>query len=222
MIDFMFSFRGRIGRLRYFLSCLALTALLVVAAIVVGGMAATGVAKANLGLLLPAGLLAIVVLPAFCYSSFSMQARRIRDIGWNPLYVIPAWIGVDVIDRLVAQAVPALSMGPKIHETLAGLLLNVAFGLVLLFWPGSGDSDSAPSLARIVRRLACPPALQCRCNWHARLRPLKVLPEPAPPSVCAGPDRSDRVRCGGSPALSFSFSLCAAPRSRRETLCRFH
>jgi len=139
MIDFMFSFRGRIGRLRYFLSSLALSAWLVL-----GGMITVGIAgvvrggRPQLAPLLLAALIVIAAFLTFLYSSFSIQARRIRDIGWNPVFVISAVIGVGVIDRLIARAAPGLSTG----VLLAGLVFNMGFGLALLFWPGAGDSDS--------------------------------------------------------------------------------
>jgi uncharacterized membrane protein YhaH (DUF805 family) len=146
MLDFLFSFRGRIGRLRYFLGSMALSMPLVLMIVgIIGVVVSAGGGKLPLIPLLVMALFAVVSIPVFLYSSLSMQARRIRDIGWNPLYVIPAWIGVGVIDRLIAQAFPALSIGHLHFQTLPGLLLNLAFGLVLLFWPGGGDVDSASS-----------------------------------------------------------------------------
>jgi hypothetical protein len=72
-----------------------------------------------------------------------LQAMRIRDIGWDPVCLIPAWFAIVVIDHLAAVRFPALAIGHDQQATPFGALVNLALVLVLLFWPG-GDFDEAP------------------------------------------------------------------------------
>ena len=103
MLEAVFSFRGRLGRLQYFVGGLALGMAIIVPLVMIGvSMFAHGGvgAKPPLGLL---ALFALVAVPLFLWISLSLQARRLRDIGWNPLYVIPAVFAVDLIDQTIAR-----------------------------------------------------------------------------------------------------------------------
>lgn len=149
MLSAMFSFHGRIGRMQYFLRCMALGAAIGVVVVIGcvsliggGGLEAlrSGQAPAAGSLVLIA-LLALIALPAALWSSFSLQARRFRDIGWNPVVVIPAWIVVDLIDIIVAKAMPALAVGGEHQGTPIGGLVGLVLGGALLFWPGAGGGD---------------------------------------------------------------------------------
>ena len=144
MLEAVFSFRGRLGRLQYFVGGLALGMAIIVPLVMIGvSMFAHGGvgAKPPLGLL---ALFALVAVPLFLWISLSLQARRLRDIGWNPLYVIPAVFAVDLIDQTIARLAPALAVSKISHQTVVGLLINLAFGCALLFWPGRTEDD-APS-----------------------------------------------------------------------------
>src|SRR5271154_3884479 len=99
MLAAIFSFRGRLNRIQYFLGSWGLGMALVVLAVIlfVGALGGRSPEEpqnmASLGL---TALFCIVVLgPIYLWVSFSMQARRFRDIGWEPTVVIPAWIGLD-------------------------------------------------------------------------------------------------------------------------------
>ena len=161
MLETVFSFSGRINRLQYFASIVALTAALFVPVLVIGfGLIAHGGvgAKPPLATLALMGLFFLLAIPPFLWVSFSLQARRFRDIGWNPLYVIPGWIVFDVFDRAIAQAVPALSMGRLYHQTWIGLAIGLALGCALLFWPGRAeDDDDAPATGTSWMRPSEPP-----------------------------------------------------------------
>lgn len=153
MFEALFSFRGRINRLRYFLSVLGLgmaAGLLAVVGVIM--IAGHGDLRDNLGALATLGpllLLALLILPVFLWISLSLQARRFRDIGWNPLYVIPAWIMADVIDFMLAKAVPALAIGKLHNQTLIGGLIGLVLSSALLFWPGrAGDDPEAGAETR--------------------------------------------------------------------------
>ncbi len=146
MLEAVFSFRGRINRVRYFLANLALgmaiVTLAVVAIISLGGLAHAARPTAAL---LPVGLLLLVAAPVSMWISFSLQARRFRDIGWDPVLMIPGWLGVMFIDALVARGVPALSLG-LVHQTLFGVLANLAMLCILWFWPGRGDDGPSDAI----------------------------------------------------------------------------
>jgi uncharacterized membrane protein YhaH (DUF805 family) len=141
MLEALFSFRGRINRLQYFGWGLALAGAMAVLAIpLVVLMIGAHVAGA------PAvGLIALIVAPPFLWASFALQAKRFRDIGWNPVYVIPAWIAIDAVDLLVAKTAPMLAVGALHTHTLIGVLANLILGGSLLFWPGRAD-DGAPTV----------------------------------------------------------------------------
>src|ERR1700743_2353553 len=74
--------------------------------------------------------------------SFTLQSMRIRDIGWDPVCVIPTWFALMAIDAAIAHKFPGLALGPKHYGTVVGGLLNLFMYLALLFWP-SGDYDGA-------------------------------------------------------------------------------
>jgi uncharacterized membrane protein YhaH (DUF805 family) len=147
MLGFIFGLNTRLGRLHYFLAAIVL-------AVVMTGLCF---------------LVALSVLPTlprgaqptfemmkwpviglgtlFGVISLTLQSMRIRDIGWDPVCVIPTWIAVLVVDFAVARKFPGLSLGPEHYGTVIGGLLNLVMTLALLFWP-SGDLDgSAPDVS---------------------------------------------------------------------------
>ncbi|HEY2658881.1 MAG TPA: DUF805 domain-containing protein [Caulobacteraceae bacterium] len=142
MLEAVFSFQGRLNRLQYFLGCLALgMAIGVMAVVLILGFVHSADPEALKQALLPLVLFVLVGLPLFFWISFSLQARRIRDIGWNPLYVIPGWILVGVVDFMLAKAIPALAIGKLHNQTVLGGLINLALSCALLFWPGRAEDD---------------------------------------------------------------------------------
>jgi hypothetical protein len=80
------------------------------------------------------------MVPLFLWTSFALQAKRIRDIGWNPLYVIAGWIAAGVLDRIVVMITPSLEFD-HLHQSAVGLSINLLMVGCLLFWPG-GDFDA--------------------------------------------------------------------------------
>jgi len=155
MLADFFSFSGRLGRLAFFLRSLALfVAEIVVLAV---GVAVFLAARGSPGVLVVAligALAALVFLLAVIWSSFALQARRIRDIGWEPLYVIPGWIAVMVVVEILTGGAPGSAgwNAAASHSPITGLI-NLAMTAVLLFWPGKpsdldvdvfGPSGAAP------------------------------------------------------------------------------
>ena len=66
----------------------------------------------------------------FIWLSFTLHSMRIRDIGWDPVCVIPGWIAVAIIDGLVAGKIPAIALGDS-TGTIVGALVNLALFLAL-------------------------------------------------------------------------------------------
>ncbi len=66
---------------------------------------------------------------------------RIRDIGWDPVCVIPLWVAILMVDSVVAGRIPAWSLGRDHHGTVVGALVNLVLFLAMMFWPG-GDQEN--------------------------------------------------------------------------------
>jgi uncharacterized membrane protein YhaH (DUF805 family) len=133
MLDFIFGFNARLGRLQYFLSNTALVVLMIAVTLAIIASGGIHVPKgSHLTWDMLSWPVACVVL-LFTGASFMLQAMRLRDIGWDPVCVIGGWIAIVVIDRIVATQVPALSLVPA----LLSWLVNLAMFCVLYFWPSS-------------------------------------------------------------------------------------
>jgi|HubBroStandDraft_1064217.scaffolds.fasta_scaffold317040_2 uncharacterized membrane protein YhaH (DUF805 family) len=144
MLSTVFSFRGRINRLQYFLGSLGLGFAEVILVGVAGLLFLA--LRAGMGDLRAATLclvLALPALPAVAWIGFSLQARRFRDIGWEPVFVIPAWIFVLAVDRAFAGGITTtmFSVEHMFRQTILGQLFNLAMVLCLLFWPGRTYAD---------------------------------------------------------------------------------
>jgi len=138
MLAVIFSFRGRINRLQYLLGLAGLFFGSFVFCCIVGAVfLALGLAvRRSVAMLIFGFFELLVLLPAIVWISFSLQARRFRDIGWEPIFVIPAWIIATAIDLAMAQinhrsgALPFFA-GP----TILGCLIDLVLTACLLFWP---------------------------------------------------------------------------------------
>ncbi len=143
MLGFVFGLNARLGRLHYFLAT-------IVVAVVMTGLCF--LLAFSILQTFPRGTQPsfemvkgpVIGLGAlFGVISFTLQSMRIRDIGWDPVCVIPTWIAILVVDFAVAHKFPGLSLGPQHYGTGVGGLVNLVMSLALLFWP-SGDYDDLP------------------------------------------------------------------------------
>jgi len=137
MIEILFGFGGRVTRLQFLLSCIAVAA----AGLLAGELAFGGLGPADgrdSGA--PHFILSIAPLLLLFLCAASLQARRFRDMGWDPLYVIPGWIAINAIDRLVALQHPNLAMSGGFHQTLLGLIANGLLWAALLLWPSQRET----------------------------------------------------------------------------------
>jgi uncharacterized membrane protein YhaH (DUF805 family) len=143
MLGFIFGLNARIGRLHYFLSiigvAIAMAGICFLIALAAYHNHPRGTPPSLEVIMWPA----IVVGTLFFVVSFTLQSMRFRDMGWDPVCVIPAWIAVLIIDVVIAKKFPGLAFGPHHYTTGISAIVNLALMLALLFWP-SADSDSTP------------------------------------------------------------------------------
>ena len=141
MLGFLFGLHVRLGRMHYFLATIALA---IVMTAICFAIATYLIQLSPADLLSPASLMTwptIAAMVFFAWMTFTLQSMRIRDIGWDPVCVIPAWIAILIIDKVVAGKIPAWSAGQEHNGTVVGALVNLGLFLALLFWPG-GDYET--------------------------------------------------------------------------------
>ena len=146
MLGFIFGLNARLGRLQYFLSTMGLAVAMTGICFLIAResfeAAANGIPLSIELIKAPAILAGII----FLLIILTLQSMRFRDIGWDPVCVIPGWFAVLIVDVVVAKKIPSLSLGPEHHGTAVGALVNVALLLALLFWPSAHDEGSMPTL----------------------------------------------------------------------------
>src|SRR5450631_3556725 len=107
MLGFLFGFNARLGRLHYFLASIGfLIALAIVFVAIAVGVTLVAPHQADVAL----RWLTILGLALLLWANVMLQAMRFRDIGWDPVCVIPAWIAITIVDQVVATKVPAWSL----------------------------------------------------------------------------------------------------------------
>ena len=141
MIDSLLCFRGRVGRLKFFLySFVVLPAAFFLALLILPILYVFGL---HLSASKSTALMAVAPpIAGFLWMQLSLQAARIRDIGWKPGVIIPALLLIHVIDLIVAYLFPALALEPK-RFTLVSEVVYAGFTIAMLFTPSDGD-QAAP------------------------------------------------------------------------------
>jgi uncharacterized membrane protein YhaH (DUF805 family) len=139
MLNLVFGFNARIRRLQFFLASLALGLVMGVFVVAYGMHAVQGASR-----LRPADIVTsrpmLIAIALFMYATFILQSMRFRDIGWDPVCVVPAWIAIVFVDHFVTVKFPTLSIGQEHFHTAAGAVVNLGLYLALAFWP-SGDFE---------------------------------------------------------------------------------
>lgn len=142
MLGFLFGFNARLGRLAFFGASIGLG--------VVMGLLAVALVFAMMPIDVrqlenPLAIWPIAIFVIFAgWASVMLQAMRLRDIGWDPVCVIPAWIAFSLVDHVVALRMPAWALGHHHSGTALGALVNLGLILALTFWPGDGGHSIAP------------------------------------------------------------------------------
>src|SRR5579871_4128057 len=128
MLDHLFGFNARLGRLQYFLACMGLGVVMVA---ICFAIVASGSIHIPRGQHLSWQATAAVAL--FFLATMMLQAMRVRDIGWDPVLVIAGWLAITFIDAIVGVNF----LGPGHYGTIIGAIVNLVMTGILLFWPGS-------------------------------------------------------------------------------------
>ena len=138
MLEMIFGFNARIGRLTYFLSGLGLGVVSVILALpLVFYIHSHHFVVTTAESLWAAGWPVYAFVGVCLFGQFTLASMRVRDIGWDPVIVIGGWIALLVVHHLYGTRVPAIAV-------VAGLV-NLGMELILLFWPGGDHVVSPPS-----------------------------------------------------------------------------
>jgi uncharacterized membrane protein YhaH (DUF805 family) len=133
MLDLVFGLNARLGRLHYFLACIAL-------GIVMTGVCFALVVSGNVHIprgahltwqMLTWPLWGAVVF--FVLATVMLQAMRVRDIGWDPVVVMAGWLAITFLDVIVGVKL----LGPGHYGTIIGGIVNLVMTGILLFWPSN-------------------------------------------------------------------------------------
>jgi uncharacterized membrane protein YhaH (DUF805 family) len=141
MLGFLFGFNARLGRLHFLLATIAVAVLMTAICFAIAGHAFQNAPNGMIPSLTSWQVIAAAIL--FIWLSLTLQSMRIRDIGWDPVCVIPGWITISIIDGLVAGKIPAIALGHQQTGTIVGALVNLVLFLALLFWPSAEHDNSA-------------------------------------------------------------------------------
>jgi uncharacterized membrane protein YhaH (DUF805 family) len=138
MLGFVFGLNARLGRLHFFLASIALAIVMTAISFAIA-MAALRTTSPSMIRPedLPHNWTIIAAMIFFGLATFTLQSMRIRDIGWDPVCVIPAWIALIIVDHVAAGRFPAWAIGGEHQGTMVGGLVNLALLLALTFWPSA-------------------------------------------------------------------------------------
>jgi hypothetical protein len=145
MLGFLFGFNARLGRLYFVLGIIALA---VVSVAIDLALSPYTIQQLASGAKPPANPFAwplIVPTVGFLLIKYTLKSMRIRDMGWDPVCVIPAWIALGIVDSVIASKVPAWSIGHGHHGTIVGTIINFALLLAVTFWPSGGFEAPSPT-----------------------------------------------------------------------------
>ena len=143
VLGFVFGLNARLGRLHFFLATVALA---IVMTAICFAIAMAVLRNTSPGAIRPEDITSswamIAAIVFFGVVTFTLQSMRIRDIGWDPVCVVPAWFALMILDHVVAGRFPAWAIGGEYQGTMVGGLINLALMLALTFWPGA-DNEGA-------------------------------------------------------------------------------
>ena len=137
MLDFVFGLNTRLGRWQFFLATLVLAIVMTAICFVVAMSVLRNVTPANVrpeDLLKSWGMIAAIAF--FALATITLYSMRFRDIGRDPVCVVPAWIALMIVDYVVAMRFPAYAMAQEHAGTIVGGIVNLVLTLALLFRPG--------------------------------------------------------------------------------------
>jgi len=141
-----FGFDGRLNRLGYLwrliVSTVALSLILILGGIVLAmALRPQGLA----GFETWYGRLAVTVILLGLWTSFALASRRLRDIGFEPTYIVPVYAALWVVDVVLLEPLGRLhpdDLGVLTHAWAVSELLVSA---TLALWPGRAPRAPAPA-----------------------------------------------------------------------------
>lgn len=137
MLDHLLGFNARLGRLHYLLACLGLGVVMVAICFAIVASGGIHIPRGSHPTWQMLSWPALGAVALFFLASLALQAMRFRDIGWDPVIVIAAWLAIMFVDAIVATKVPGLALAHGHYGTIMGSIVNLVMTGILLFWPGS-------------------------------------------------------------------------------------
>ena len=111
MLGFLFGLNARLNRLQYLAGTLVVAVMWTAVYVAIGPegfpSSPTGLPPSLNSMTWPA----IALTGIFMWMTLMLQSMRIRDIGWDPAWVVPAWMTIPVNDKLVVGHFPAWALG---------------------------------------------------------------------------------------------------------------
>jgi uncharacterized membrane protein YhaH (DUF805 family) len=183
VLNAIFSFHGRLGRLAFIGWTLAAIAVvfgvtllfLLLGSVLAGSFSAAGAGPHILGIAM--GLAAVII---GIWTTLALQAKRLRDMGFRPLTWILGATVVMMADQWLLTQFTVLRFFPPLQQyTPLGGFIAAAYMIMLLLWPSAEEPQAiAPQ----------PPESR---------RPRTDLPAPASPTLLATPSqRQPRTEFG--------------------------
>jgi uncharacterized membrane protein YhaH (DUF805 family) len=163
MLGFVFGLNARLGRLHFFLATVVLA---IVMTAICFAIAMAALRTTSPSMVRPEDLTRnwaiIAAMVFFSVATFILQSMRIRDIGWDPVCVIPAWIALMIVDHVAAGRFPAWAIGQEHQGTMLGGLVNLALLLALTFWPSTVTEAYTNPFERPARAISKPSTSDAR------------------------------------------------------------
>lgn len=112
------------------------------------------------GTIIPFIAVSVLCVSLSVWVGLSLQAARIRDMGFKPKPILLAMVSFNIVAFLVSKLLPGSTIGLAISAIIN--LAGIAFNLSLLFWPSDYDSDPVPSATYEPKRREQPAMHQHR------------------------------------------------------------
>jgi len=178
MIDALFGFRGRLGRLAFLgwnLAGMVVVGAIAVAFLVLGaGLAAVGVPSDGAKIL--GVLMALTAGGAGIWMTLAILGKRVRDIGLAPLpWMIGAITLLAVDEAVLARFTDLRFLSPFARQTPLGGLLATGSIIFLVCWPGRSESGNPGASDAVMRRMAIALTVLISIVSAGLLAPLNVF-----------------------------------------------
>jgi uncharacterized membrane protein YhaH (DUF805 family) len=155
-----FGFDGRVNRLGYlWRSVVATLGLAVLAGIAAFVLATVARPSSEAGFEAWLQWLVLAIMLLALWSGFALASRRLRDMGFEPIHIVPIYAALWVVNTVLLQ--PLARLHPADFGLLEGgwATLQLLAAVPLLFWP----SRAAPAAAA---RVYTPPEPTAYLNWR--------------------------------------------------------